>query len=70
MPDNKHCKLCRECIPKLTIHVCNEIAVEHGYCSWICLTADQNSTTINKLLRDRRDNERAATRPEFREKPH
>ena len=34
------CKLCTEPLPVKALHFSNELAIKHGYCSWICLSMD------------------------------
>ena len=34
------CKLCTEPLPLKALHFSNELAIEHGYCCWICLSMD------------------------------
>lgn len=38
MPNDKLCKLCQEPLPKLALHFSNKLAIERGFCCWICLS--------------------------------
>ena len=51
----KHCLLCQEPIPRKTLYVLNEIAIENGYCSWICCAIAMDSTTIDALIKKERE---------------
>jgi len=55
MPNDKKCKLCEEPLPQVAIYDLNKIAIQEGYCSWSCLVADMNSTTIAALIKKERE---------------
>ena len=38
--NEKLCKLCEELLPKLALAFSNRIAIEQGYCCWMCMNAD------------------------------
>jgi len=37
---NETCKLCKEPLPSKALHFSNEVAIAHGYCSWMCMISD------------------------------
>lgn len=48
------CNLCEEPLPQIALHKSNEIAIKHGYCSWICLSMDlghEKALAIVKQIR-------------------
>ena len=44
------CKLCTEPIPVKALHFSNEIAIAHGYCSWMCMIGDLGEKRAMILL--------------------
>lgn len=53
MPNDKHCKLCQEPLPKLALHFSNQIAIEFGYCSWMCMNSDLGEEKAYAILGNR-----------------
>lgn len=37
MANDKHCKLCKEPLPKIALAFSNKIAIEEDYCCWMCM---------------------------------
>jgi len=52
MPKDK-CKLCKEKIPKLALAFSNAVAIENGYCCWICCLSDLGNDKAYALLENR-----------------
>lgn len=50
MPNDKHCKLCEETIPKLALHFSNQRAIELGYCCFMCMNSDLGEDKAYSLL--------------------
>lgn len=50
---DKRCKLCKEPIPKLALAFCNSVAIECGWCCWICCLSDLGNEKAYKLLEDK-----------------
>jgi len=47
---NEKCKLCEEPIPIKILYRLNRIAVQNGYCSWICCSMDLGEKKSEALL--------------------
>ena len=52
MPNDKICKLCGEPLPKLALHFSNRLAIEKGFCSWICLSMKIGHTKALALIKE------------------
>lgn len=50
MPNDGRCKLCEEPLPKLALHFSNQIAIEFGYCCWMCMNSDLGKEKAQALL--------------------
>lgn len=37
---DKLCKLCQEPLPKLALAFSNGVAIDEGYCCWVCMLGD------------------------------
>jgi len=37
MANQKLCKLCKEPLPKVALAFSNSMAIEEGYCCWMCM---------------------------------
>ena len=37
---NKHCRFCKEPVPRIALAFSNTVAIEQGYCCWICILGD------------------------------
>ena len=46
------CRLCGEKLPIKCLHFSNELAVKHGYCSWMCLSSDLGNEKALELLNE------------------
>ena len=44
------CKLCEEPLPKLALTLSNSVAIEHGYCCWICMLSHLKSEEAYSFL--------------------
>lgn len=44
------CKLCEEPLPKLALGFANSVAIEQGYCCWICMLGDLKAEKAYSLL--------------------
>lgn len=53
MANNRHCKLCEEPLPQLALHFSNQIAIEFGYCSWMCMNSDLGEEKAYAILGNR-----------------
>jgi len=47
---DKLCKLCREPLPKQALAFSNSVAIEHGYCCWMCCLSHLGTERAYKLL--------------------
>ena len=47
---NKHCRLCKEPIPKLALAFSNQAAIAAGWCSWICMLGDLGNDKAYRIL--------------------
>jgi len=50
MANGKYCKLCEEPIPKLALAFSNGVAIENGYCCWICMLSDLGTDKAFPIL--------------------
>jgi len=46
------CKLCKEPLPSKALHFSNEVAIAHGYCSWMCMNADLGNDKAMAILQE------------------
>jgi len=53
MPNDRRCKLCEELLPQLALHFSNQIAIECGYCCWMCMTAALGEEKAHRMLADK-----------------
>lgn len=57
------CRGCGEVVPKLALAFSNRVAIEQGWCCWMCCLADLGNEKAYKLLEDRaKQNQRARGR--------
>lgn len=49
---NNTCKLCKEPLPLKALHFSNEIAIAHGYCSWMCMVGDLGNEKALAILQE------------------
>jgi len=47
---SESCKLCGEPLPLKALHFSNELAIEHGYCSWMCMISDLGEKKTMAIL--------------------
>ena len=52
MTNNKLCKLCQEPLPKIALAFSNRIAIELGYCCWMCIGSDLGEEKAYEILGD------------------
>jgi len=50
MSMNDICKFCSEPLPKLALHFSNRIAIELGYCCFMCMRSDLGDDEAYKRL--------------------
>ena len=50
MANNKFCRLCREPIPGIVLAFSNSMAIEHGWCCWICMLSDLGAEKAYQIL--------------------
>ena len=50
MSMNDICKLCSEPLPKLALHFSNKVAIELGYCCFMCMRSDLGDDKAFKRL--------------------
>lgn len=53
MANDKHCKLCEEPLPKVALAFSNRIAIEEGYCCWMCMNSDLGKEKSYSILSER-----------------
>ena len=70
MTDDRHCKLCKELIPKVALYAMNILAIEHGYCSWFCLSMKEGHKKAMAIIEKERIRRKAVREPESRQKMH
>ena len=58
---NGTCKLCKEPLPTQALHFSNEVAIAHGYCSWMCMISKLGEKKAMDILQEE-------SRPPGREK--
>lgn len=46
----KLCKLCEELLPKAALVFSNRIAIEEGYCCWMCISSDLGEEKSYSIL--------------------
>jgi len=44
------CKFCEEPLPRAALHFSNRIAIENGYCCWLCMRPHLGDERAYKLL--------------------
>ena len=49
----KLCKLCEEPLPKVALAFSNRIAIELGYCCWMCISSDLGEEKSYSILGDK-----------------
>ncbi len=50
---DKLCKLCEEPLPKVALAFSNRIAIEEGYCCWMCMNSDLGEEKAYQVLSDK-----------------
>ena len=53
MANDKLCKLCQEPLPKIALAFSNSVAIEHGYCCWMCCLSDLGTEKAYAILEDK-----------------
>jgi len=53
MSNDRHCKLCEEPLPQLALAFSNSVAIEHGWCCWICMLSDLGNEKAYQVLGDK-----------------
>ena len=49
----KHCKLCKEAVPKIALAFSNQAAHEAGYCCWMCCLSHLGDKKAYQILSDK-----------------
>jgi len=49
----KLCKLCKEPLPKVALRFSNRVAIEEGYCGWMCMNSDPEEEKAYQILGDK-----------------
>jgi len=49
---DKTCKFCSEPVPDMEIYLTAQIAIERGYCSWVCLSMDLGHEVAMRIIKD------------------
>jgi len=50
---NKHCRCCKEPVPKISIHFSNQVAIENHFCSWMCMLARLGQEKAYAILQEK-----------------
>lgn len=61
----KKCRLCKEPIPKIALAFSNSVAIEEGYCCWMCMISHLGDEKAYARLGDKSKQNRAE-RPQER----
>jgi hypothetical protein len=51
--NDKLCKLCEEPLPKVALAFNNRIAIDEGYCCWMCMNSDLGTDKAYRILEDK-----------------
>lgn len=49
----KKCRGCGEPVPKLALAFSNSVAIEHGWCCWMCCISDIGTDRAYAILEDK-----------------
>lgn len=50
---NKHCRFCREPVPKLALAFSNSVAIENQFCCWICMFGKLGNDKAYRILEEK-----------------